>query len=104
MDQLEEFLQDQSHYTQMCNICVRVGGLSKKDMVSNLLTRFMSKDLMCKYNMLGQRGKVPFGKTKLYSLIEQSILRKFSDSDSAEIFKLVATKLRNAPKLKPDEI
>ena len=58
---------------------------------------------MCQYNMLGQRGKLPFRKTKLYNVIQDSVLKKFSDSSATEIQMIVATKLRNAPKMKSDE-
>lgn len=100
---LEDELSNPSYYSQICNQCVRIGGVSKRDMVSNLMCTFMTKNLMCQYNMLGQRGKLPFRKTKLYNVIMDSVLKRFSDSSSTEIQMMVATKLRNAPKLKSDE-
>lgn len=89
-----------SYFMEECNQCVRIGGYNKRDMVSNLMCRFMTKNLMCQYNMLGQRGKLSFRKTKLYNVIQESVLKKFSDSNVTEIQMIVAAKLRNAPKLK----
>lgn len=100
---LEDELVNESYFMSICNQCVRIGGYNKRDMVSNLMCRFMTKNLMCHYNMLGQRGKLSFIKTKLYSVTQESVLKKFSDSSVTEIKMIVAAKLRNAPKLKADE-
>ncbi|XP_063882571.1 uncharacterized protein LOC135112246 [Scylla paramamosain] len=97
---LEDELVNPSYFMEVCNQCVRIGGYNKRDMVSNLMCRFMTKNLMCQYNMLGQRGKLSFRKTKLYNVIQESVLKKFSDSNVTEIQMIVAAKLRNAPKLK----
>ncbi len=97
---LEDELVNPSYFMEVCNQCVRIGGYNKRDMVSNLMCRFMTKNLMCQYNMLGQKGKLSFRKTKLYNVIQESVLKKFSDSNVTEIQMIVAAKLRNAPKLK----
>ena len=50
--------------------------------------------------MYGQRSKVSFKKTTLFALIRDSVLTKFKDSDASELTNIIATKLRNAPKIK----
>ena len=100
IQELENDLESPTYYQEMLSKCVRIGGTNMKDMVSKLMCYFMTKTLLCKYNMHGQRGKLPFKKTKLFSVIRDSALKKFPESCAAEITNTIASKLRNAPKLK----
>lgn len=50
---LEDELVNPSYFTEVVNQCVRLGGHNKRAMVSNLMCRFMTKNLMCQYNLLG---------------------------------------------------
>lgn len=85
---------------EMTEKFVHIAGISVKDMISKVLCSIMSKELMCKYNMYGQRGKVAFKNTRLCSVITDSVMKKFRDVSLTEIQKVIATKLRNAPKMK----
>lgn len=97
---LEDELATPSVFKEMTERCVRIGGLAVKDMVSKLLCSFMTKNLMCRYNMHGQRGKVAFKNTRLCTVIRDSVLKKFRDASVTEVQMMIATKLRNAPKMK----
>lgn len=99
---LEDELANPSYFTEVVKQCARIGGDNKRGMVNNLISRFMTKNLMCQYNMLGHRGKLPFRKTKLYNVIQDSVLKRFSDSNASEIHSMVASKLRFAPKIKSE--
>ena len=44
---VEEELENPTYFQEMCTKCIRIGGMSKKDMVSKLLCIFMTKSLMC---------------------------------------------------------
>lgn len=102
LESVEKELENPTYFQEMCNTCkcIRIGGMNKKDMVSKLLCSFISKSLMCQFNMYGQRSKVSFKKTKLFTLIRDSVLKKFKDSNASEVTNVIATKLRNAPKMK----
>ncbi len=71
-----------------------------KDLVSKLICSFMIKNLMCQYNMHGQRGKVAFKNTRLCNVIRGSVLKRFRDTSLTEVEMIIATKLRNSSKNK----
>lgn len=50
--------------------------------------------------MHGQRGKVAFKSTRLCNVIRDSVLKKFRDASVTQVQMIIATKLRNAPKIK----
>lgn len=104
LQEVENELENPTYYQEMFNKCVRIGGMNKKDMVSKLLSSFMTKNLMCKYNMYGQRAKLPFKNTKLFCVIRDSVLKKSPESCAADVTHIIATKLRNAPKLKETRV
>lgn len=97
---LEDELATPSIFRETTERCFRMGGIHMKDMVSKLLCSFMTKNLMCQYNMHGQRGKVAFKSTRLCNVIRDSVLKKFRDASVTQVQMMIATKLRNAPKIK----
>lgn len=60
---VEKDLENTTYFQEMYSKCMHIGGMNKKDMVSKLLCSFMSKNLLCKYNMQGQRAKIAFKNT-----------------------------------------
>ena len=89
-------------YNRTVHQCVRIGGVSERSMISSLMTRFMTKILMCQFNMLGQRGKLAFKNTKLCNVIADSVMKKFKEASERDVLLQIACKLRNAPKLRPE--
>lgn len=100
LQSLETELEDPTYFQEMYKKCIRIGGMCEKDMVAKLLCSFMTKNLLCQYNMYGQRAKVAFKNTKLCTLIRDSVLKKFPDSNATAVTQMIGNKLRNAPKMK----
>ena len=76
MREIENYLKSPTYYKEMIGKCVRIGGMNIKDMVVKLLSNYMTKNLMYKYSVMSQRGKLPFKDTKLFFLIRDTCLEK----------------------------
>lgn len=101
MEDAEEFeheLATPSIRKEVTENLARIGGTSLKN-ISNVMMKMMKKNVMCMFNMHGQRGKTPFKNTTMCSVITDSVMKKFRDASITEIQQIIGTKLRNAPKM-----
>ena len=94
MERLEDELKDFEKRKEYTKQCLRIGGRDIQDMITNLMCRFMSKDLMCRYNMKGQWGKLSFMKTNVYKIIVDSVLAKYKTATESDIKSVAGQKLR----------
>ena len=74
----------------MLSKCVRIGNMN--DMMTKHISNFMMKNLICNYNVCGQRGKPhTFLRTpRLFSLVRGSVVKKYPESYAAEVINVIA--------------
>ncbi|ELT97108.1 hypothetical protein CAPTEDRAFT_208435 [Capitella teleta] len=80
--------------------CQALGGRDPREMVKNIMKRYLSKDLEQNLNMDGQReAKIAFRGSSLHVLIVESVLEKFSSTVAEQrINEFIRNRLRNATK------
>ncbi|XP_071644419.1 uncharacterized protein [Temnothorax longispinosus] len=70
--------------------------------VSKLMSNLMSNSLAQEYNFDGHGTKLAFKSTKLWELVQGTLLLKFEESDLSEALKSLRSWLRNAKgRMKP---
>ncbi|VDI16439.1 Hypothetical predicted protein [Mytilus galloprovincialis] len=93
---INDLLQNQQEQMRMIEHLKRIGGSTYKDNVQNILGRVMSNELMSKYNMKGNRGKLKFETTAMCKVIVESAKKMFPVTEH-DILKVTAAYLNYAP-------
>lgn len=93
---LDEVLLDEDRRRKIIQQISRIGGSDYKDAVKLAMKRILTKSFMCSCNLKGTGGKKAFEKTKLYTILIESITRKYGVVEE-NVRCEIAKKFKNAP-------
>ncbi|CAC5416224.1 unnamed protein product [Mytilus coruscus] len=93
---INELLKRPQEKKTMIEHLKRIGGSDCKDNVQKILRRVMSNELMAKYNMKGNRGKLKFESTEICKVIVETAKNLFPVTEH-NIHQVTAAYLKYAP-------
>ena len=70
-DTLQNELKEEENFSTHLQKCKQIGGSNIKEMTSELLSSYMSKNLMRQYSLQGKRKKRAFDKTELLEALNE---------------------------------